>query len=62
MRSPEQYPPPARDLNLVTEGRPEGLTREFVVWVLTDGQQYVDEAGYVALPPQKLSAALEKLD
>lgn len=57
------YPsPPARDLNLVTEGRPEGLTREFVVWVLTDGQQYVDEAGYVALPRQKLSAALEKLD
>ncbi len=56
------YPsPPARDLNLITKGRPEGLARKFLLWVLTDGQQYVDESGYVALPPQKLTAALEKL-
>jgi len=56
------YPsPPARDLNLLTKGKPEGLTREFMLWILTDGQQYVDESGYVELPQQKLSGALEKL-
>jgi len=56
------YPsPPARDLNLLTRGKPEGLTREFILWILTDGQQYVDEAGYVKLPQEKLSAAVEKL-
>jgi phosphate transport system substrate-binding protein len=56
------YPsPPARDLNLLTKGEPEGLAREFLLWVLTDGQQYVDKAGYVELPQEKLSAALDKL-
>ncbi len=56
------YPsPPTRDLSLITKGRPEGLTREFLLWVLTDGQRYVDESGYVALPRERLSAALEKL-
>jgi phosphate transport system substrate-binding protein len=56
------YPsPPARVLNLLTKGEPRGLTREFLLWILTDGQEYVDEAGYVQLPQQQLSAAVEKL-
>jgi phosphate transport system substrate-binding protein len=56
------YPsPPARDLNLVTKGKPTGLTRDFLLWILTDGQKYVGEAGYVELPQQKLNAAVEKL-
>ena len=56
------YPsPPARDLNLLTKGEPEGVTREFLIWIFMDGQKYVDEAGYVRLSEQKLSAALGKL-
>jgi phosphate transport system substrate-binding protein len=57
------YPsPPARDLNLVTLGQPSGLTKTFILWILTDGQRYVDEAGYIALPQTKLNEALGKLE
>jgi phosphate transport system substrate-binding protein len=58
-----RYPsPPARDLNLVTRGQPEGLAKTFIAWILTDGQRYVDEAGYVSLPSDRLGTELEKLD
>ncbi len=57
------YPsPPARDLNVVTLGKPSGLVKAFLLWILTDGQRYVDEAGYIALPQAKLDAALGKLE
>jgi phosphate transport system substrate-binding protein len=57
------YPsPPARDLNLVTQGKPEGLIKAFMLWVLTDGQSFVDEVGYISLSPEKLSAERAKLD
>jgi phosphate transport system substrate-binding protein len=57
------YPsPPARDLNLVTRGKPEGLLKAFIGWVLTDGQNFVAEAGYISLPQDKLRAELENLD
>ncbi len=57
------YPsPPARDLNLVTRGEPAGLAHRFIVWILTEGQQYVSEAGYIALPQEKLNSELGKLD
>ncbi len=58
-----KYPaPPARDLYFVFMGRPESpVVREFVHWVLTDGQRYVPETGYVNLTEAKLAAALEKL-
>ncbi len=57
------YPsPPARDLNLVTQGQPTGLVRAFLQWVLTDGQAYVSEGGYIPLPQGKLDAELAKLD
>jgi phosphate transport system substrate-binding protein len=56
------YPsPPARDLNLVTKGQPNGLTKTFIIWILTDGQQYLSEMGYVALPQDKLDLELSKL-
>ena len=58
-----RYPsPPARDLNLVTRGAPEGLVKAFIIWILTDGQSYVSEAGYVPLAPERLATELEKLD
>lgn len=57
-----RYPsPPARALYLVTNGRPSALETAFLSWVLTDGQKFVDEAGYVALPPDQLEAARTKL-
>ncbi len=58
-----RYPsPPARALNLVTQGKPTGLVKAFITWILTDGQNYVDEAGYVSLPKDKLAEELKKLD
>ena len=58
-----RYPsPPARDLNLVTQGQPQGLVKDLIAWILTDGQEFVGEAGYIALPPDKLKAELDKLD
>lgn len=57
------YPsPPARFENLVTMGKPEGLTLAFLQWILTDGQQYLEEAGFVPLTPEQQTAALEKLE
>lgn len=58
-----RYPsPPARDLNLVTKGKPTGLVSTFVKWILTDGQKYVDEVGYIPLTEGKLNTELQKLD
>jgi ABC-type phosphate transport system substrate-binding protein len=56
------YPsPPARDLNLVTNKEFTGLSKEFVRWILTDGQQYVEEVGYIPLPQEKIQNGLSKL-
>jgi len=58
-----RYPsPPARDLFLVTHGKPDGATKELIRWILTEGQQHVDEAGYVQLSAEQLQAELEKVD
>lgn len=57
-----KYPsPPARPLNVVTKGKPTGLVQVFIQWILTDGQAYVGEAGYVQLPPEQLAESLEKI-
>lgn len=54
--------PPARDLHFVSHGRPEKKpVVVFVKWVLTDGQQYVSEAGYINLTEQKIHEELGKL-
>jgi len=56
------YPsPPARALNLVTKGKPSGVVLAFIQWILTDGQRFVGEAGYVSLPQEQLDAGLQKL-
>jgi phosphate transport system substrate-binding protein len=56
------YPsPPARDLNLLTKGKPTGLNRDFMRWILREGQQSVDKAGYIELPKARLAAAQKKL-
>lgn len=57
-----KYPsPPARALNLVTNGKPDGLVQSFIEWILVEGQQYVDEAGYVQLTEEQLDQALQKV-
>jgi phosphate transport system substrate-binding protein len=58
-----RYPsPPARDLYLVSAGKPQNkVVQAFLKWVLTDGQKFVNEAGYVILPPEKITKELEKL-
>jgi phosphate transport system substrate-binding protein len=57
-----RYPsPPARPLNLVTLNKPTGLVQTFILWILTDGQAFVGEAGYVQLPPEQLTESLAKV-
>ena len=48
-------------LNLVTKNKPSGVVQAFLEWVVTDGQQYVGEAGYIPLPPAQLAESLAKL-
>lgn len=57
-----KYPsPPARVLNLVTNGKPSGLVQNFILWALTDGQQFVSDAGFVALTSEQLEESLTKI-
>jgi phosphate transport system substrate-binding protein len=57
------YPtPPARVENLVTRGKFTGITKDFVKWILTDGQKFVQESGYVPLPADVINAQLAKLE
>jgi len=56
------YPsPPARFENLATKGKPQGIVLAFIQWILTDGQQYLSQAGYVELTPAQQAEALAKL-
>jgi phosphate transport system substrate-binding protein len=56
------YPsPPARFENLATLGKPEGLNLAFIQWILTDGQQYLESAGFVPLTPEQQAESLDKL-
>jgi phosphate transport system substrate-binding protein len=46
----------------VTRGVPENeAVREFLRFILIDGQQYNIPAGYIALSDEKLQAGLDKL-
>lgn len=57
-----KYPsPPARSLNLVTKGKPSGTVLAFIQWILADGQNFVDSAGYVQLPADQLNGAQGKV-
>jgi len=56
------YPsPPARFENLATKGKPTGVTLAFIEWIITDGQQYLEAAGYVPLTPEQQAESLAKL-
>jgi len=59
-----RYPlPPARALHLVSNGKPaKKEVVEFLRWVLTDGQKFVMESGYINLPEEKIAEELKKLD
>ncbi|MFZ4412236.1 MAG: PstS family phosphate ABC transporter substrate-binding protein [Bacteroidales bacterium] len=58
-----RYPsPPARDLYFIAKGKPQkALIKHFINWVLTDGQKYVNEAGYVLLPAESIKVEMEKI-
>lgn len=56
------YPfPPARELYLVTKGEPSPAITDFYRWILTEGQGFVAEAGYVPLTADRIDAALQRL-
>jgi phosphate transport system substrate-binding protein len=57
------YPsPPARDLYLVAKGKPANtFAVEFMRWILTEGQKFVPETGYIRLSAEKLKEGLEKI-
>lgn len=57
-----RYPsPPARKLNLVTNGKPAGIVQSFITWILTDGQQFVGESGYITITEGDIQAGLAKI-
>ncbi|HNW97229.1 MAG TPA: extracellular solute-binding protein [Bacteroidales bacterium] len=54
--------PPARDLYFVCKDQPKDkVVVEFLKWVLTDGQKYVSDAGYINLSEEKINTALGRL-
>lgn len=59
-----KYPsPPARPLYLVSNGKPESkVVTEFLKWILTDGQQYIQESGYINLTGEQIAEELGKLN
>jgi phosphate transport system substrate-binding protein len=59
-----KYPsPPARALHFVSQGKPKReVVIEFIKWVLTDGQKYVPEAGYINLSEEKIKEELRKIE
>lgn len=59
-----KYPsPPARDLNFVARGKPHSeAILKFLCWILTEGQQFVLEAGYVPFDNNRIVKELGKLN
>lgn len=58
-----RYPsPPSRKLYFLTKGKPQSeALKAFIQWVLTDGQKYVKESGYINLKPDVLQTELNKI-
>lgn len=58
-----RYPsPPARDLYLVSAGKPDNkIVLAFLNWILADGQKFVSEAGYVHIPETTRLSELQNL-
>jgi len=59
-----KYPsPPARNLGFLFKGKPKKKELvEFVKYVLTTGQKYIDENGYIALSKAKIQEELKKVN
>jgi phosphate transport system substrate-binding protein len=59
-----RYPsPPGRDLHLVSRGKPGSmLVLAFLAWVISDGQRYVSETGYIRLSDETLEAQRRKIE
>lgn len=57
------YPsPPARELYFVSKGKPKKLVvKEFLKWILTNGQKFVYNAGYVELSEKRRLDELAKI-
>lgn len=57
------YPsPPARDLYFVSKGKPQKTeVLKFIEWILTEGQKFVNEAGYVQLPQEQIQKEVQKI-
>lgn len=58
-----KYPsPPARELFLVTNGKTDNpIVKAFYNWILTEGQKFIDEGGYVKLTDDNIKSQIEKL-
>lgn len=58
-----KYPtPPARDLYLVSRGKPTNkLVIAFLKYILTEGQKFNVPNGYISLTKEKLAANLQKI-
>jgi len=54
--------PPSRLVYLVTLNNFTGITKDFVRWILTDGQQYTFNNGYGAVPSDILDDQLQILE
>jgi phosphate transport system substrate-binding protein len=59
-----RYPsPPARELYFISKGKPTNIaTVEFLKWVLSDGQKFIDAAGYIKLPAEKITTEVQRLN
>lgn len=54
--------PPARTLYFVTNGKPtKKVQLDFLIWILTTGQSFVEETGYIKLNEVILNEALAKI-
>lgn len=58
-----RYPsPPARELYFVTKGKPQKeVVTKFLQWVLSEGQKYVNESGYITLSKEIAATELKKV-
>lgn len=60
-----KYPsPPSRELYFVMKGNPKNnkVLTGFIRWVLTEGQKYVNEAGYISLAKEKIESERKKIE
>jgi phosphate transport system substrate-binding protein len=60
-----KYPsPPARELYFVMKGNPKNnkVMTDFIRWVLSDGQKFVNEGGYISLPKERIETEKKKLE